>query len=227
MISRRGFKFIGFAVAITLLTSCTIYTEKRSESLSQAVYATAEGIKNARFEKAFQFAEQAKRLAYAPKNPIPVPPIITKETKSVTAINSTTKPIGTTKGPTPVVGSSIITKTTENDETETVIRLVVPEFLKDAKLLIENSEEWNELLKTKEFKEFLEQDNKRLEKLVKDIDEELKRQQEYNNQMVIKISELEKALERRNTLVLKLYIVIFGLVLAIAGGIYLRIKGIL
>jgi hypothetical protein len=105
--------------------------------------------------------------------------------------------------------------------------LVIPESLKHAKLLIENSEEWNELLQTKKFKEQLEIDNANLKKLASDVDNELQKQLKYNNQMVIDLNNMQKKLIEKDLLITRLYITIFGLVLSIVGGIYLRIKGIL
>ena len=213
--------------------SCTVYTEKRSEALSQAVYATSEGIKNARLDKAYEYSEQAKRLAYAPKNLIPVPQYHTKEIKKITAINSSITPVQASSNnkvkplDKQVINSNVIYTTNNNDETETVLRLVVPDFLKDAKILIENSNEWNELLKTKEFKEFLEKDNERLEKLKSDIDAELKKQLEYSNKMVLDLNNLQKLVLKKDLLIIRLYIVIGLLIGAIGGGVYLRMKGVL
>lgn len=221
--------YIVISCFLILLTSCTIYTEKRSEALSQAVYATAESINNARFDKAGPYAEQAKRLAYAPKNKISVPPIITSNTKR---IESTNNKIDVKKSSSNVktgstLNSSVIKATTNTDDEEQFLRLVIPESLKHAKLLIENSDEWNELLQTKKFKEQLEIDNANLKKLSNDIDAELQKQLKYNNQMVIDLNTMQKKLVEKDLLITRLYITIFGLILSIAGGIYLRIKGIL
>jgi hypothetical protein len=221
--------YIIISCFLILLTSCTIYTEKRSEALSQAVYATAESINNARFDKAGPYAEQAKRLAYAPKNKISVPPIITSNTKR---IESTNKTIDVKKSSSNVktgstLNSSVIKATTNTDDEEQFLRLVIPESLKHAKLLIENSDEWNELLQTKKFKEQLEIDNANLKKLSNDIDTELQKQLKYNNQMVIDLNTMQKKLVEKDLLITRLYIFIFVLLLSIAGGIYLRIKGIL
>ena len=221
--------YIIISCFLILLTSCTIYTEKRSEALSQAVYATAESINNARFDKAGPYAEQAKRLAYAPKNKISVPPIITSNTKR---IESTNKTIDVKKSSSKVktgstLNSSVIKATTNTDDEEQFLRLVIPESLKHAKLLIENSDEWNELLQTKKFKEQLEIDNANLKKLSNDIDTELQKQLKYNNQMVIDLNTMQKKLVEKDLLITRLYIFIFVLLLSIAGGIYLRIKGIL
>lgn len=214
---------------LILLCGCAVYTEKRSEALSQAVYATAESIKNARFDKAGPYAEQAKRLAYAPKTQITVPPIITSSTKKIEAINKTTvvKRGSSNVNTGSKINTSIIKATSETEEDEQVLRLVIPESLKHAKLLIENSEEWNELLQTKKFKEQLEVDNANLKKLANDIDAELQKQLKYNNQMVIDLNNMQKKLVEKDLLITRLYITIFGLILSIVGGVYLRIKGIL
>lgn len=213
---------------LVLFTSCTIYTEKRSEALSQAVFATAEGIKNARFEKAAEYSEQAKKLAYPPKKHITISPILTKQVKNIQSINSqaTVKTLNTSI-PSTSVKTNVITSTSHQEEEETVLRLVIPESLKQAKLLIENSAEWNELLKTKEFKEQLEQDNLRLKKLAQDIDDELYKQQKYTNKMVEDLNKLQKDVIKKDLHILKLYIVVVLLLTAIGGGVYLRIKGIL
>ena len=214
---------------LILLCGCAVYTEKRSEALSQAVFATAESIKNARFDKAGPYAEQAKRLAYPPKKQISVPPIITSSTRK---IESTNKSIDVRKTSTNTktgskLNSNVIKVTSDTEEDEQVLRLVIPESLKHAKLLIENSEEWNELMETKKFKEQLEIDNANLKKLASDIDAELQKQLKYNNQMVIDLNNMQKKLVEKDLLITRLYITIFILIISIAGGIYLRIKGIL
>jgi hypothetical protein len=223
------YKYLLFLIFL-LLPACTVYTEKRSEALSQAVFATADSIKVARFDKADEYANQAKRLAYAPKDPIKIGPIVT----GVESINGTTeiKPQVSQKfknkiQPVSSMGTSVITATTKNNTNETVLRLVVPEFLKHAKLLIENSDEWNELMKTKDFKDQLEQDNKNLKELAENIDQELKKQLLYNNKMVEDLNKLQKEVLSKKLHILKLYIIIFILLATIGGGVYLRIKGIL
>jgi hypothetical protein len=212
-----------------LLASCTVYTEKRSEALSQAVFATAESIKNARFDKAGPYAEQAKRLAYPPKKQITVAPIITATTKKIVSTNDST-PIK--KGSSNVntgskIKSSIIGVTSDTEEEEQILRLVIPETLKHAKLLIENSEEWNELMQTKKFKEQLEIDNANLKKLANDIDAELQKQMQFNNQMVIDLNNMQKKLVEKDLAILKRNIAIVVLLAIGAAGIYLRMKGVL
>jgi hypothetical protein len=199
---------------VGLLSSCTVYTEKRSESLSQAVFATADSISGARFDLSYKYAEQAKRLAYPPKKPIEITRVFTKEV--VTPNEKKT-----------LIPPSFVTATLDNKEQRPVLRLVVPEFLKHTKLLIENSEEWNEMVKAKEFAKQLEADKQTLQKLTSDIDAELQRQYQMNSKMVEDLNKLQKQVLAKDLLILKLYIVIVGLILMLGGGVYLRMKGIL
>ena len=197
--------------------------------MSQAVYAAAESIKNARFDKAGPYAEQAKRLAYAPKKQIAVPPIITSIPRKVEVTNDS---MNAKNGSSNVatgskINISAIKASSVTEEDEQVLRLVIPESLKHAKLLIENSDEWNELLKTKKFKEQLEVDNANLQQLMSDIDAELQKQLKYNNQMVIDLNNMQKKLIEKDLAILQRNVVIIGLLLAIGGATYLRIKGIL
>jgi hypothetical protein len=217
------------AFLVFAITGCTIYTEKRSEALSQAVYATATSITNARIDFAVKYSEQAKRLAYPPKNEIKVSPIITQQIKKIKSVNNSTKVKSSSSSSktTPEIPTNVITITSETEEEETVLRLVVPEFLKHAKILIENSEEWNELIKTKKIKDQLELDNANLKKLAQDIDDELTKQLKFNTKMVEDLNKLQLELAKKKLLIMKLYITIATLVGLLGGGIYLRMKGVL
>ena len=208
-------KLIIFLLVLLVLPSCTVYTEKRSEALSQAVFATADSINGARFDLSHRYAEQAKRLAYPPKKSIQISSVFTKES------------VGLTNNKSSLVQSNIVTATLDNKEQRPVLRLVIPEFLKHTKLLIENSEEWNEMVKSKEFVKQLEQDKQNLQKLTSDIDAELQRQYQMNSKMVEDLNKLQKQVLAKDLLILKLYIVITGLFLMLGGGVYLRMKGIL
>lgn len=224
------FKTLVVVFVFLSTSSCVVYTEKRSEALSQAVFATSDSISQARFDLAHKYSEQAKRLAFPPKKPIDVRPIITETTKEVVSTSPKNIRIDTSKAPKTPTGSiisNVLTKTDNSGEKQTVLRLVVPEFLRHAKLLIENSEEWNELLKTKEFAERLEKDHKDLQQLTAEIDAELQKQLQMNEKMVRDLNAMQKKLVEKDLAIWQRNIVIFVLVLLIAAGIYLRIKGIL
>jgi hypothetical protein len=210
---------------LVFLTSCAVYTEKRSQALSRAVAATADSISVARFDLASKYSKEAEKIAYPPKERIIVRPIITKNTKSLEIKN--TKSDATLNGKKTNLNTSIVKITASNNDEETVLRLVVPENLKHAKLLIENSDEWLELLKTKSFAEQLAKDNKNLKDLVDEVNAELLKQQEINSQLVKDLNKLQKEVIEKRLHILKLYIAIAVLVAVIGGATYLRIKGIL
>lgn len=212
---------------LIIVTGCTIYTEKRSEALSQAVYATSSSILNARIDFAAKYAEQAKRLAYAPKKQIDILPLITEDVKKIETVNSSTKITSNSAKKSSVIPTSIITATTVDNQNQKIVRLVIPEFLKHAKLLIENSEEWNELIKNKEINLQLEQDKANLQKLAQDIDAELAKQQKYNSELLNELHNLKTKVAEKQVTIYKLYITIAVLLGAIVGGIYLRMKGVL
>lgn len=196
------------------LSGCVVYTEKRSESLSQAVFAASDSIAGARFDLALEYSKQAERLAYPPKQRIKISSVFTSSNK-VETVSSEKKPILLQR---PEL------KMTDNSS---VLRLVIPEKLKHAKLLIENSDEWNELIQTKKFSEQLQQDHKDLQKLTDDISVELQKQTQMNNKMVNDLNLMQKKLVEKDLAILKRNIIIVLLCLTIGGGVYLRIKGIL
>ena len=224
--SRSFNKLFILTLLLVVVTGCTIYTEKRSEALSQAVYATSASISNARIDFAARYAEQAKRLAYAPKNQIEILPIVTETVKTIESINTPTIIKKSVKASSSIP-TSVITATSIDNQNQKIIRLVIPEFLKHANLLIENSEEWNELIKNKEINAQLEQDKANLQKLARDIDAELAKQQKYNSELLDELHRLKTKVAEKQVTIYKLFMTIAVLIGAIVGGIYLRIKGIL
>jgi uncharacterized protein YgbK (DUF1537 family) len=62
---------------LVCLSSCTVYTEKQSEAVSQSVYATKDSIDNARIDLAEEYINQAVKLIKPPKNRIDIQPIYT------------------------------------------------------------------------------------------------------------------------------------------------------
>jgi len=218
-------KYLLILLSLIFLTSCAVYTEKRSQALSRAVAATVDSIDVARFDLAAKYSKEAEKIAYPPKERIIVRPVITSDTKNIEIKNSKTEV--SAGGRKTKADSSIVKITSTKGDEKMVLRLVVPESLKHAKLLIENSDEWNELLKTKDFSEQLKSDNLNLKKLTEEIRQALIKEKEINDKMVVELNKLQKEVLQKNLHIVKLYIVVAVLVLAIGGGIYLRIKGIL
>lgn len=191
-----------------VFSGCTIYTEKRSEALSRAVMATSDSINTARFDLAEKFAEESIKLAYAPKHKIKITPIVTK--RAIKVENSKVeKPINTTL------------------PKEEDLRIVVSEKLKDASLLVVKSEEWNELLQTKEFAKSLERDNVMLVNLKREVEKELTLQNEMKEKMIRDLNSMQKKLIEKDLFILRLEITLAGVIGLFMICIYLRIKGIL
>ena len=211
--------------SLLFLTSCAVYTEKRSQALSRAVAATADSISVARFDLASGYSKEAEKIAYPPKERIQVKPIITKDVVSVNIENSKSRV--EINGKKSLINSNLIKNKKKNGEEGSVLRLVVPEHLRYARLLIENSEEWNDLLKTKNFAEQLEKDNLNLKKLASEIEEELGNQLKMNSKMVEDLNKLQKQVLGQKLHIIKLYIAVTVLVGSIVGGVYLRMKGVL
>jgi len=220
---------IPLIVFVFLMTSsCVMYTESQSESLSRSVYATSDSIQKARFDLAHKYSKQAERIVRPPKERININEIITEETTSVSSVN-TAVPVNSKAPSKPgsVIASSVITTTSNNSQKTMTLRLVVPEHLRHAKLLVENSEEWKELIKTKKFSEQLEQDNKNLKELANKIDKDLQEQLKINNQLIVELNDARVKLVKKDLAILQRNIAIVVLIGLIGGGIYLRIKGIL
>lgn len=197
-------------------SGCTIYTEKRSEALSQAVYATSDSIQYARIDLAKKYAEESKKLAFPPKKRIEISPISTKKQSNAEIKKEIVK--NTT------FSSSVDINETENSD---ILRLVIPEEFKNHKLLVENSDEWQELLKTKEFAEKLQKDNKNLETLKKNVEQELLKQYQMNEKMVKDLNIMQKKLIEKDFAIWQRNVAIVLLLGIIGAGVYLRMKGFL
>ena len=57
------------------LSSCTVYTEKQSEALSQNTYATNDSLNKARVDLAYYYSDQTTRLVKIPKKRINIQPV--------------------------------------------------------------------------------------------------------------------------------------------------------
>lgn len=194
---------------ILFLTSCTVYTEKQSEALSQSVYLANDSFDKGRFDVTDTSLDEAIRIVKVPKKRLEIDEATRQTTNSTTTVTSPSLvPIS------PLVSSR-----------ERV--LIVPERFRGQPVIIVNSNEYNELLKDKKFYEQIQKDYKKLADLKTSVDKELAIQAEYKQKLIIDLNKLQKEVIAKNFLILKLYIVIGGLVLTIVGGVYLRMKGIL
>lgn len=193
------------------LTSCTVYTEKQSEALSQAVYLADDSFEAGRFDVTDTAIDQAVRIVKIPKQRQKIEPITRSEPSPKTQESSSVKPNAVTT-PDPYRGKQV---------------LLVPERFKGQEVIVVNSQEYQKLLEDKKIFLQLQDDYKTLQELKITVDEELLKQIAYNNAIIVKVNQLEKEVIAKNLLILKLYIVIGGLILTLGGGVYLRMKGIL
>ena len=191
---------------LLFLTSCAVYTEKQSQSLSRAVYATRDSFEKARIDLATQYASEAARIVKPPKNKIEIKPIY----KTVTV---------------PVIASSAKPKTPAHIGKQRV--LVIPDEYKNDTVVVVNSDEYQQLLKDKEIFEQLKRDHEQTLKFKNEVDEELARQEAYANKMIQDLNRMQKQLVEKDLAILKRNIIIAILLLSIGGATYLRIKGIL
>jgi hypothetical protein len=181
-------------------TSCnTIYTEKQTEALSKVVYATKDSLDAARIDLADGYSTEATRMIKPPKNRIEIKTIY--------------------EGPSAVVSTGTI-----NSKQRIV---VIPSKYKNDKVVVVSSAEYQNLLKDKEVYEQFKQDHEVLVKAKEEVDAELLKQAEYRDQMVKDLNTMQKTIAEKNLSLLKCRTIIAGLVIAIIGGIYLRMKGIL
>ena len=230
---RQTLIIIGIVFFTLLLASCTVYSEKRSEALSQAVFATADSVQTARFDLADKYSKEATRLAFPPKKAIKISPIVTRPSAKPTVsvekpkTNVSIKSISSNQTLTTPPISNNSTYSPLLEPTGNVMRLVIPEKFKDYPLLIENSTEWNDLVKTKEFSKQLESDIKNLYLLKKNVDAELAKQNQMNSKMVQDLNIMQKKLVQKDLAILKRNVVIVSLLLVMAIALYLRIKGVL
>jgi hypothetical protein len=194
-------KVLGFLICI-FLTSCTVYTEKQSEALSQSVYAAKDSINEARIDLADKYTEQAARIVKPPKKRIDIQGVY--------------KP------------SIPFSETIPSNKDSTKERIViVPERYKNQTVIVVSSLEYQQLLNDKNIFDQLQKDHANLQLHTKNVDEELTRQENYNNKMIQDLNRMQKQLIEKDLAILKRNIIIVCLVLSIGGGVYLRMKGIL
>jgi uncharacterized membrane protein len=187
-------------------SSCTIYTEKQSESLSRSVYASKDSFDAARLDLTDGYLQEASRIVKPPKKRIEIKSVYhNKPNIEVVSSDSKSNPIPKSK--------------------QRV--LIVPEKYKNDTVIIVNSVEYEQLLKDKEVLKQLQNDLNNLSILKTEVDNELIKQEQYKNKMIQDLNIMQKKLVEKDLAILKRNIIIFFLLLSIASGIYLRMKGIL
>jgi hypothetical protein len=179
--------------SILLLASCTYYTEKQSEALSQNTYATSDSLNNKRVDLAYYYSNEAIKLVKQPKHRISIQPVYE--------------------------AGKVIKSSQKGEKTQVVI---VPDKYKGDKIVVVGSTEYQDLLKDREIRKQLEKDNANLLKVGKVTQDELKHQQEMHDTIIknaqtlqTRVYKLEAGIWKRNVIIL----ILSGLIL---GYIWLR-----
>jgi hypothetical protein len=182
-----------FLLSVLFLASCTLYTEKQSEALSQNVYATSDSLNNKRVDLAYYYSNETTKLVKLPKHRIPIQP---------------------------VYEAGEVVKDGPKKERTTVV--LVPDKYKGDRIIVVGSTEYQDLLKDRDIKKQLEKDNANLKKSSEDTAKELAKQQQMRDKIIenaatlqTRVYKLEAGIWRRNA-------IIIGLLGLIAGYIYLR-----
>jgi hypothetical protein len=201
------FTFVG----CFFFSGCTVYTEKQTESLSQAVYATKDSIDCGRFDLADEYSTQSTRIVKPPKKRIEILPIY----KSGTPDSKQTVASKTPTAPTPTI-------------TKPASRTVVipPRFGNDPVVVV-GTLEYEQLLQDNRVATQLRADYDNLKNLKVNLDVELQKQYEMRDKMVEEIIVLQKKLVEKDLALLRRNILIVALVSSLGVGLYLRLRGIL
>lgn len=178
-------------LVIMLLNGCVTFSEKNSEALSVAVYATKDSIDNSRVDLAEKYSTEATRLVKPPKKRVEIKPIIEKKEK----------------------------------------KTIVPFSYKNDEVIAFGSDRYDLLLKNIEINKQLESDKIALQNTIKDVDKELSEQYRINNQMILTINsqkeellKKDKVILQRDLQIVRMWIFITSLVVAICGYGYFAIK---
>ena len=188
-------------------SGCTVYTEKQTESLSQAVYATKDSIDCGRFDLADEYSTQSTRIVKPPKKRIEVLPIYksgTSDTKQTVAPKTPTTP--------------------SKPASRTVV--IPPRFGNDPVVVV-GTLEYEQLLQDNRVATQLRADYDNLKNLKVNLDVELQKQYEMKDKMVEEIIVLQKKLVEKDLALLRRNILIVALVSSLGVGLYLRLRGIL
>jgi hypothetical protein len=178
------------------LSGCTVYTEKQSEAVSENVYATNDSISKARVDLAQFYSNETTKFIKPPKNPVEIEPVYEK------AVNDKNG----------------------NNKSEKQRVIVVPEQYKNDKVVVVNSEEYDNLLKDSQIKKQLEQDNIRKDLQLGKDSKELQKQKEAADKMVKDLNLLQKKLVQKDLAILWRDIVIVVLLTLIGIFFYLKIS---
>jgi len=195
-------------VSLFFVPACTVYTEKQSEALSRVVYASKDSLDAARVDLADKYVTETTRIVRPPKARIPIQSVYQKGTaQHINTIASDSK-----HNVVPINKQRVV---------------IIPERYRGDTVVVVSTDEYQQLLKDKETFAQIQKDNEGLTEAKKVVDDELIRQMNNRDKMIDDLNLMQKKLVEKDLAILQRNIIIIGLLAAIGGATYLRIKGIL
>ena len=192
---------------LLFVSSCTIYTEKQTEALSRVVYASKDSLEAARIDLADQYVTETTRIIKPPKKRILIEAVYKKIDQHVNTISSSSK-------------LNIVPVNKQRT-------IIIPERFRNDTVVVVNTEEYQQLLKDKDTFAQIQRDTIGLLDAKKAVDEELIHQMGLKDKMINDLNVMQKKLVEKDLAILQRNIIILGLLAAMGGATYLRIKGIL
>ena len=183
------------ALTLCFLSSCTVYTEKQSEALSQNVYATNDSVNKGRIDLAYYYSDQTTRLVKIPKKRIEIQPVYE--------------------------AGQVVKGTKSADKTRVVL---VPDQYKNEKVVVVGSSDYQDLLKVKAVADQLKKDNANIIKDKATVDTELAKQAAMKDKIVNDINKLQKEHISDQFTIFRDNVIIVVLLIVIAGLLYLLFR---
>jgi len=180
-----------------LASSCTNYTEKQSEAVSQNVYATTDALAKERVDLAYFYSNEVTKFIKPPKHPVKISAVYEAGT--------------------------VVQKSKNAEKTRVII--VPPQYRND-KVIVIGSTEYDELIKDRNEKAKFVQDNKRMaDQLVID-NKELVHQKDMKDKMVIDLNHLQQQIYKKDLELMWRNIIIIGLLALIGVYFYAKANGL-
>lgn len=183
--------------SLFLLPSCTHYVERQSQALSAATYATNDSIKAGRFELATTYSDQTLKLVVPPKKRIEIKPLYQTQTSK---------------------------SGDKQAKIDNVKYIVIPEYLKGDKVLVVNSNEYNDLQKDSKLAKQLKVDNANLVSQAKKVEKEQSVQEEIHSKLIRDYNTQQTQLVKKDLAILRLTILSVILAVLWLATLYLLVR---
>jgi hypothetical protein len=186
-----------FIFLTLLLVSCTVYTEKQSEALSQNVYATNDSVNKGRVDLAYYYSDQTTRLVKIPKHRIQIQSVYE--------------------------AGDVVKNTKQGEKTQVIL---VPKQYQNTKVVVVDSTDYDNLLKDKAIKDQLTKDNVNLSKDKINTDKEIAKQKDMNDKMVNDLNNYKALVVKKDLAILWRNCIIIALMALIALYFYAKANGL-